>query len=163
MTALPAVLTILSIGLTGPLISSALSQDRPSRAVPAAPGSAGITWQRTVQMSDGRTFVSDGGLAIDAALAKPAKVPPDVIPGAALERLFSAPSPNEFGLTQLSANSDGRTYRTPNGVHLSKTYIDFLRSTLPAAKVRLRMSAGREPVIIYLDGKPAGIFMPVAQ
>jgi hypothetical protein len=115
-------------------------------------------------MSDGRTFVSDGGLAIDAAFAEPGTFPPDVIPGAALERLlFSAPLPNEFGLTQLSAESDGRTYKTPNGVHLSKTYIDFLRRTLPAAKVRLRMSGGRDPVVVYLDGKPVGVFMPVAK
>jgi hypothetical protein len=112
-------------------------------------------------MTDGRTFVSDGGLAIDAALAKPATLPPNVIPGAAFERLFSTQSPNEFGLSQLSENPDGRTYKSPTGVHMSKTYIDFLRSTLPAAKVRLRMGAAREPVIIHLDGKPVGVFMPV--
>jgi hypothetical protein len=81
-------------------------------------------------MIDGRTFVSDGGLAIDAALAKPATLPPNVIPGAAFERLFSTQSPNEFGLSQLSANPYGRTYKSPTGVHMSKTYIDFLRSTL---------------------------------
>jgi hypothetical protein len=155
------VRAILTVSFLGLLIPPALSQDRPARPVPATPGSAGITWQRTVQMTDGRTFVSDGGLAIDAALAKPATLPPTVIPGAAFERLFATQSPNEFGLSQLSANPDGRTYQSPSGVHMRKTYIDFLRSTLPAAKVRLRMGAAREPVIIHLDGKPVGIFMPV--
>src|SRR5690349_3525465 len=43
---------------------------------PAAPGTAGDpAWQGTVHMSDGRTFITDGGLAVDAAFAKPATLP----------------------------------------------------------------------------------------
>jgi hypothetical protein len=151
--ALPAVLTL----------GAALSQDRPSRPVPAAPGSAGPTWQRTLQLSDGRTFVTDGGLAIDAALAKPVTMPEIVVPANVLERQLTAQLPDEFGLSQLSPNPEARTYRTPSGVALNQTYIDFLRRTLPPAKVRLRMSRGLEPVIILLDGKPVGVFMPVKQ
>jgi hypothetical protein len=156
--------TIYTIALLALLIpGAALSQDRPPRPEPAVPGSAGPTWQRTLQLSDGRTFVSDGGLAIDAALAKPATLPPDVLPGSVLERQLSAQLPDEFGLSQLSPNSDGRTYRTPSGVALNQTYIDFLRHILPPAKVRLRMSRGLEPVVILVDGKPVGVFMPVKQ
>jgi len=69
--------------------------------------------------------------------------------------------PDEFGLSQLSPRPDARTYRTPSGVDLNQTYIDFLRRTLPPAKVRLRMSGGLDPVVILLDGKPVGVFMPV--
>ena len=29
-------------------------------------------WQGTLRMSDGRTFITDGGLAVDVAVARPA-------------------------------------------------------------------------------------------
>jgi hypothetical protein len=159
---LKAILTSALLGVLIP--GAALSQDRPPPPLPAAPGSAGPTWQRTLRLSDGRTFVSDGGLAIDAALAKPATLPADVLPSASvLERQLSAQMPDEFGLSQLSPRPDGRTYRTPSGVDLNQTYIDFLRRVLPPAQVRLRMGGGREPVIVVLGGKPVGVFMPVAR
>jgi hypothetical protein len=117
-------------------------------------------------LSDGRTFVTDGGLAMDAAFAKPAVLPADVLPPASasfIERHLSAPPPDEFTLSQLSARPDSRAYRTPSGVDLSQTYVDFLRRTLATAQVRLRTRGAREPVVILLDGKPIGVFMPVAQ
>jgi hypothetical protein len=44
--------------------------------IPTAPGTPGDpAWQGTLSLTDGRTFVTDGGLAIDAALARPATVP----------------------------------------------------------------------------------------
>jgi hypothetical protein len=152
--------------LAGLLPGMALSQDQQSRPVPSAPGSAEPTWQRTVRLSDGRTFVTDGGLAIDAALAKPATLPADVLPSASgsfIERHMSSQSPDEVGLPQLVLGPDGRTYTTPNGIHLNQTYIDFLRRILPSAQVRLRTQGGREPVVILLKGEPVGVFMPVAR
>jgi len=153
---------ILAAALLAVLIpDAALSQDRPPPPVPAAPGSAGPTWQRTLRLSDGRTFVTDGGFAIDAALAKPATLPTADVPASLLERQLSAQLPDEFGLSQLSPHPDGRSYRTPSGIDLNQTYVDFLRRTLPPAQVRLRMRGGLEPVVILLDGKPVGVFMPM--
>jgi hypothetical protein len=102
-------------------------------------------------------------MAIDAALAKPAALPDRVFPASVLERQLSAQLPDEFRMSQLSPSPDGRTYRAPSGVALNQTYIDFLRRTLPQAQVRLRMSRGLEPVIILLDSKPVGVFMPMKQ
>src|ERR1051326_4596833 len=88
-----ALLTLtLTVALVGVVIpGAALSQDPPPPLSPAAPGSAGPTWQRTLRLSDGRTFVTDGGLAIDAALAKPATLPAGVLPNSSvLERQLSA-------------------------------------------------------------------------
>ena len=101
--------------LAGLLPGMALSQDQQSRPVPSAPGSAEPTWQRTVRLSDGQTFVTDGGLAIDAALAKPATLPADVLPSASgsfIERHMSSQSPDEVGLPQLVLGPDGQTYTT---------------------------------------------------
>jgi hypothetical protein len=84
-----------------------------------------------VRLDDGRTFVTDGGMAIDAALAKPA-LPNNMAPvsGKIIERWLSADLPNEFILSQLSPR-DGRTYAAPSGILLNATYIDFVRRTLP--------------------------------
>jgi len=158
---------ILAIGVLAALIpGAALAQDGRPPLVPAVPGSAGPTWQRTLRLSDGRTLVTDGGLAIDAALAKAAALPADVLPQASaslIERHMAAQSPDEFGLSELSPRPDARTYRTPSGVDLNQTYIDFLRRTLPPARVRLRTRGRLEPVVILLDGRPVGVFMPVAR
>jgi hypothetical protein len=158
---------ILSIAVLAALIPGAASpQDGRPAPVPSAPGGAGPTWQRTLRLSDGRTFVTDGAMAIDATLAKPATLPADVLPPASaslIERHMAAQSPDEFGLSQLSPRPDARTYRTPSGVDLNRTYVDFLRRALPPARVRLRTRGGREPVVVLLDGRPVGVLMPVAR
>ncbi len=60
----------------------AAAQDQPPRLTPAVPGSAAPVWQRALRLSDGRLFVTDGALAIDAALARPATMPGYVLPKA---------------------------------------------------------------------------------
>src|SRR5688500_11654866 len=96
----------LAFALLAALLPGAgLAQDGRPRPVPSAPGGAGPSWQRTLQMSDGRTFVTDGALAIDALLARPAALPADVLPPASsslIERHMSAESAGEFALSQLS-------------------------------------------------------------
>ena len=127
---------------------------------PTTPGSPAPVWQRMVQLDDGRTFVTDGGMAIDAALAKPTLPDKAPVSGKIIERYLSADLPNEFSLSQLSPR-DGRTYAAPSGIALNATYIDFVRRTLPSRQVRLRMKGELDPVIIMVDGKPVGVLMPV--
>jgi len=66
-----------------------------------APGSAGDpVWQRTLHLSDGRTFVTDGGIAMDAALAKPASLPSQTLPEASakyIERYLGATLKDSHG------------------------------------------------------------------
>jgi hypothetical protein len=148
------------------IAAGASAQDGRPPPVPATPGGAGPHWQRTLRLSDGRTFVTDGAMAIDAALARPAALPADVLPPASadlVERRMAAQPPDEFGLSQLSPRPDGRTYGTPSGVDLGRTYVEFLRRALPPARVRLRTGRGREPVVVLLDGAPVGVVMPVAR
>jgi hypothetical protein len=128
-----------------------------------APDSTGPQWQRSLRLSDGRLFVTDGAMALDASLARPATLPAEAsMPAGAsfIERQLAGRLPDEVGLSQLSRR-DGGAYSTPSGVHLGPAYVDFLRRTLPAA--RLRSSGSRDPVVIVLDGQAIGVVMPVAR
>jgi hypothetical protein len=158
--------TLLAAVLLGVSIPDAtLAQDRPAQPVPAAPGGAGPEWRRALQLSDGRTFVTDGAMAIDAVLARPPALPADVLPPASasfIEHQMSAQQSAEFALSQVSRLNE-RTYGTPSGVHLNAVYVEFLRRALPAARTRLRTSGRRDPVVIVVDGKPVGVLMPLAQ
>src|SRR5262245_56570279 len=58
---------------------------------PTVPGTPGDPqWQGILRLSDGRTFVTDGGLAIDAALAKPAALPSRELAAKVLETYLGA-------------------------------------------------------------------------
>lgn len=122
-----------------------------------------VNWQKQVRLHDGRTFVSDGRFALDAALAKPAAPPSTVLPEATakiIEGYLTAELPDEFGLSQLTDRS-GHKYTAPSGVVLNPIYVDYLRRALPASRLRFRMKGDMEPVVIVLDGKAVGLLMPM--
>jgi hypothetical protein len=125
---------------------------------PTAPGAGGDpVWQRVVHLSDGRTLVTDGGLAIDAALAKPAKLPTGEAGGKTMEG-FLARQGTEVSITDLQPA--GTTYTAPNGMKLSATYVDYLRRTL-GKRVTFRMGGDLDPIVIVAGGKPVGVLMAV--
>ena len=158
MRLVTALATLAIIATVSPLL---LAQER---MTPAAPGTSGDPmWQGIVRLSDGRVFVTDGGLAIEAALAKPAKLPERELAAKVLEGYLTASHKDEFGVGDLTAAATGRTYTSPSGVALSATYINFLRRIMPAGSLRLRMTAPRQPVVIAASGKAVGVLMPVAQ
>lgn len=132
-----------------------------------APGSNGDpAWQRTLHLSDGRTFVTDGGIAMDAALAKPASLPEQTLPEASaqhIEKYLAATLKDEFALSELKANPNGRTFAAPSGLLLNSTYVNFLRRVLPNRTLRFRMEAEMTPMIIMSDGKAVGVLMGVKQ
>ena len=71
---------------------------------PTPPGTPGDpAWQGTLSLTDGRTFVTDGGLAIDAALARPATVPARVVAAKVLEGYLNAAHRDECGFNDLTA------------------------------------------------------------
>ncbi len=139
--------------------SSINAQDSSPASGPSAP----LTWKRAVHLHDGRTFVSDGAIALDAEVAKPGIQPGQNLPEASaqvLERYLAAELPDEFALSQLTRR--GRVYAAPSGVTLNPIYVDYLRRTLPASRVRFRMKSPSEPVVILLDGKAVGMLMPMS-
>ena len=98
-------------------VSAQTPPTKPSSPVTVAPP----TWSRVLQMPDGRSFVSDGGLAIDVALVKPASLPGTVIPvesTKAIAARMATPHQEEIGLGQLAAGRHGNSFVTPAGVHV---------------------------------------------
>jgi hypothetical protein len=133
----------------------------------AAPGNVTApTWTRLVQLADGRTFVTDGSLAIDVALAKPAVLPTVVLSGASaslLEGYLTAPFIHECGLAELKAGGKPGTYVAPSGVVLNAKYVEYLRHTLPTARLRLRLKGDRDPVVLLSHATAIGVLMPMAR
>lgn len=131
---------------------------------PTVPGASGDpVWQGILRLGDGRTFVTDGGLALDAAVAKPVTLPGRELPPKLLEDYFKAEHKDECGLSDLRAAASGKTYATPSGISLNATYVDYLRRRLPADSVRLRMTGPLQPVVIVASRKAVGVLMPVKQ
>jgi hypothetical protein len=129
---------------------------------PTAPGTPGDPqWQGVIHMTDGRTFITDGGLAVDTSAAKPAKLPARVVSGKVLETYLTAKYSDEFGFSDLARASSGKTYTTPKGVPLNATYVDYLRRILSVRAVRFRMSGELDPVLILENGKMVAVLMPV--
>ena len=134
------------------------------RMKPTEPGTKGDpVWQGVLRTADGRTFVTDGGLVIDAALAKPATRPDRELPPNVLEGYFNAAHKEEYGFSDFKPAASRKTYTAPNGIALNATYVDFLRRTLPIASARFRMREGLQPIVIVVDGKAVGALMPVKQ
>jgi hypothetical protein len=155
-TALTVTLTIVLGARVGAFQDSS---KHPSPADADAP-----TWDRMVRLSDGRTFVTDGSLAIDVALVKPSVLPTEVLgPAAAklLEGYMAAPLENEYGLGDLKKGPWPQTYAAPSGVVLNATYVDYLRRTLPKAALRFRMKGDLDPVVILMKGTAVGVVMPM--
>lgn len=130
---------------------------------PSAADQAGdATWTRRLQLADGRTFVTDGAMAIDAAIAKPANLAAlQAVPGAVIDRYLQAPFATEVRATALTPN--GGRYATPNGTLLSSRYVDFLRRTVAQRNLRFRLNGDRDPVVVVLDGRPIAVLMPIAK
>jgi hypothetical protein len=131
---------------------------------PTPPGTPGDpAWQGILRLSDGRTFVTDGGLAIDATLARPAKLPDRKLTAKVLEGYLNASHKDEFRFADLDAAMSGWTYTTPSGIALNATYINYLRRNLAAGSTRFRMTAIMQPVVIVVNGSAVGVLMPVKQ
>jgi hypothetical protein len=133
-----------------------------TRMTPTAPGATGDpAWQAVARLRDGRTLVTDGGIAIEAALAKLAKLPEKEFSGKVIENYFGLSLKDEYRFSDFTAPANGRTYTSPSGIPLNATYLDYLRRTLPAASVRFRMGGELQPVVILVDGKAVGVLMPI--
>lgn len=122
------------------------------------------TWWRVLQMPDGRTFVTDGGLSIDARLAKPSTLPSVVLPPVSAKTIagfLAAPHERETGLVDVRPGSASNTFTTPDGVLLNGNYVAFLRGIASPARTRLRTTDRTRPVVIVVAGEAVGVMMPL--
>jgi hypothetical protein len=130
---------------------------------PAIPGTPGDpVWQGTLRMSDGRTFITDGGMAVDVAFVKPAALPTRELPSKVLEDYLKASPKNEYGFTDLTQAATGNTYTSPSGIALNATYVNYLRRVAPRGS-RFRMTDPGRPIVVVADSKAIAVLMPVKQ
>jgi len=160
-----SIATVLTVALTAGAVHVAFAQ-RATVPPPSNPTViAAPVWTRAVKMPDGRTFVSDGGLMIDAAAARPATMPTVTVPvegGQALARNFDAQFTAETALNDLGPGDLKNTFKTPTGIVISGNYVNFLRRVLPG-RTRLRLRGPRDPIVVVSDGRNVAIMMPIAQ
>ena len=125
-------------------------------------GASAPAWNKRSRLADGRTFVTDGAIALDAAIARPASVETLIeLPPAAIERLLKTPFTTEVRSSALGRRDRG--YATPDGVLLNRTYVDFLRRHAGASRLMFRTSGPADPVLIVVDGQTVGVLMPLAR
>lgn len=155
--------TLIAVVVTLAIAQPVAAQTQRPRMQPATPGTAGDpVWQGWLRLTDGRTFVTDGGLAVDAALAKPRALPSREVPSKVLEDYMKAPHKDEYGFGDLALASTGRTYLSPSKIALNATYVNFLRRVAPRGS-RFRMAEDLRPIILVADGRPIAVLMPVKQ
>ena len=124
----------------------------------------GVLWSRMLSLTDGRVFVTDGALTLDASVAKPASLPTvELSPATApiVEGYLTAELPDEFASSELAAGERDGTYQAPSGVTLRADYVRYLRRLLSSTDLRFRMRGDNEPVVILADGSAIGLLMPV--
>jgi len=158
----------MPIGLPALLIL-ALMAGAPSSAPQAPPQSdpklvqTVPAWTHKVKLPppDGRTFLSDGGLVLDVAVAKPAVRPAQDMPadmGTAVAGYLSGYYPTEFGLADLKEGQTAAVFVGPEGFAVSRNYVTFL--TRYAPRVRLRTKGVGYPVLLVLDQRNVGLLLP---
>ena len=153
--ALVSVFSILSLFS----LEQAQSQPKPASPPPIVP----LAWTRAIEMPDGRRFVTDGAMAIDAKVAKPAEMPKSVMPvasGKIMVTQMTAPFTDEVALNSLRPGTQANTFVGPRGISLSSEYVSFLRRVTPAAQ--LRFAGPLNAVVIVVGGQPVGMVMPRA-
>jgi hypothetical protein len=152
--------TLLSlVGVLGFTLDSVVAQELTASAAPQA---APLTWQRLVCLRDGRAFVTDGRFSLDAEVAKPAALPTHILPeqtAKLVEGYLTAELPDKVTISQLTRA--GENYTAPDGILLSRVYVDYLRHTLPPSQLCFRMKSDAEPIVILLNGKAVGLLMPM--
>jgi hypothetical protein len=133
-----------------------------SLAAQTPAGASAPAWNKRSRLTDGRTFVTDGAIALDAAIARPASLDTlTEMPPAAIERLLKSPFTTEIRFSVLSARERG--YVTPDGVLLKRTYVEFLRRNAGASRLMFRAKGPTDPVVIVVDGQTVGVLMPMAR
>jgi hypothetical protein len=144
------------------LALASLASAQPVRPTGSSTVLSEPAWSRTVRLADGRIFVTDGGLALDVVVAKPKAMPPDIQGDQAAKALaghVALVNPTDVGLADLTSGAKKNEFVAPNGSTLNGNYVSFLRRAAPTS--RLRLKGLLDPIVVVLDGKVIGVFMPI--
>lgn len=121
-------------------------------------------WTRAVHLKDGRVFVSDRNIILDAAFAKPAAVPTQVVDPTWLQAFLGTTQPSELPVSRFRKSTQGKTpvYVAPTGLMLSAAYVEYLEHLFRSSALRFRCNGPLDPVLIVVDGAAVGAVMPMA-
>ncbi len=154
--------TILLAALVAlPVAGPAATQDKPKPSNPSVV--APPDWQLVVEMPDGRKFVSDGAMAVDATIAKPNAMPKKVLPvesGKTIAKNFTAKYTDEISLAALRPGTRANSFLGPRDIPVNGNYVTFLRRVAPQS--RLRFNGPLDAIVVVLNGQPIGMFMAMA-
>src|SRR5687768_6947595 len=102
--------------VTAILLSVVATSAPAGKQVPPVP-----EWTKAVHLKDGRVFVTDRSIILDAAFAKPAAIPAQTVDPAWLQGFLVTTQPHEFPVSHFSKTKQGQTpaYVAPNGPMLS--------------------------------------------
>jgi hypothetical protein len=141
------------------------AQEAPASAGGSPPAPSSPVWNKVLPLPDGRTLVTDGAFALDAAIARPATLPTVVLPkatGARYDAIMQAPAVKEVRARDLRPGR--RNYLAPDGTPFNPLYVDYLRRTVNFNTLAFRINGGPlDPVVVVLDGRPVGVVMPMAR
>jgi hypothetical protein len=152
---------LLASLLALPVVATAVTQDKPKPSNPSVV--APPVWQLAIEMPDGRTFVSDGALAVDAKIARPEAMPKKVIPvesGKTIAGRLTGKYTDEIALSALRTGTRPNTFLGPRDIPLNGNYVTFLRSVAPRS--RLRFNGPLDPIVVVLNGEPIALVMALA-
>jgi hypothetical protein len=113
-------------------------------------------------MPDGTTLVSDGAIAIDARIARPAKMPATAATAAGkiFDGHYKAAFTDEVALGSLRAGTLANTFVGPRDIAINQNYVTYLRKVAPRSRLRFR--GPLDPIVIVDGGQPIGVVMAVA-
>jgi hypothetical protein len=155
---------IVLVMMTGALLAfpcDGAESDKPA-SQPADPPA--VQWRFYSDFADGRRFLTDGSLVLDAHYIPGEPVPQRSLPPESVQRLLRADTDHEFGLSDLlSTGGPNDHYRGPGPVVLNRKYVDLLRGLTFKDALRFRAKGGGDRVLLVDGGQVIGVVMPVKQ
>lgn len=143
--------------------SACSSRERESVRDEAAPEPEVVEWRAYCDLDDGRRFLTDGRLMLEASYVPSAVLPERKLPPERAERLLAWKTDREFLVTDLKREAPDGHYRGLDSIQLSRVYVEFLRA-LPLRKtLRFRAKGPDDPVLLLDGAKVVGAVMPLQE
>src|SRR5262245_6120669 len=136
--------------------------DAPQRGqpMPARQELTEVSWNLLSQFPDGRRFVSDRCILLDASYVK-GPFPPATLAPEKVEPFLNRATTHGFGLADLEAVPPNGNYRAPDGTLLNRKYVTFLKHLDTIKELHFRGSKVDEPVLILDGRKVIGALVPM--
>jgi hypothetical protein len=119
-----------------------------------------VQWRLYCDLDDGRRFLSDGSLLVEARYFPNVPIPEKSLPATAPKRLLQSPTDRQFGLADLQQKTAGGHYTGP-GVQLNRKYVELLRGSPLKETLRFRAKGANDPVLIVDGQTVVGVVMPI--